>query len=1093
MTPPGNEGPPGEDRLADLLAAYDPTTADNTPSTWDELDPASRRRLEADRHIVDQLNRLSLPPSPSLPLPPSGLPFTFGRFRVRRKLGAGGCGVVFLADDPVLGRTIALKVPRPHVLVSQDLQSRFLREAQAAAILSHPNIVPVYEAGTVGWVCYTAAEYCPGPTLARWLEGAERPVPAREAAALVGALATGIGYAHRRGVIHRDLKPSNILLAPHGSAAGPAGPSPPLSGLAPRITDFGFAKLIERDEAATQMGAVVGTPLYMAPEQAEGRAAAIGPPTDVYALGVILYELLAGRPPLTGTSTPDTLRRIVVEHPQSLRSLRPGVPRDLEAICRKCLEKDPRRRYADGDALATDLGRFLSGQPTLARPLRWTEQFGMWGRRHPTITALVALVVTSLLLLATLGWMYQRDLTVNNAALMASLDRERSLAADAYRQREIALDQYLTLRRHAYLADVRQAAVLAERGALTDHSLKPWDPDHGEDLRGFEWRYLTRLGKATRTWAGHQAPVSLGPITSDGRWAVTVAGQEVRLWDVARGRVVAEWLHTSDLSGPAAVSPDGRLVAVVPEVAKDGLLLFTLGRPEPRTIRRAPAMAPHQVDFANDRLLVAHGAVLDVYDTLDGARLQTISVDGLKCAHIAVSPDGSTVAAGFWPPGTDNGPSSLVLHNVSSGQGVARWTVPDRPNEIAFAADGRHLLLNVRARRQVQVWDVVERRARRHFRFPTNEPGKVVDRLADGRLAAATWPAQGGASREVSLAVWDPRTDQWAVDQVVPPCVANLVRFRPDGRGLLVGGMDSTVHMMELVRPAAEVSWPVTGECEAWAVAVSPDGRRVVTGGDDHAVRLWDSQTRVCLADRADHRSLVTTAAFAPTGAWFATGSFDGKVIVHDPRSAAPRQVLTHGFKVRSLAVSPDGRAVAAAGEKGVVSVWEVESGKLLYRVGGAGSVAHAIAFTADGKALLAAPEEDDLVWLHGTTGERVRGIHLRLRPSCLAASPNGQTIAVGYETGQIAFLDAATGQERFRVCGSYSRLNSLAFSPDGKTLAAGAVDGSVRLWHAGTGTELFAIARGGPQINGLTFAPDGSFLAAARHDGRLSLWPAGD
>ena len=359
MTTWGDDDP--DDRLADLLAKYDEArTAGGSAPDWSALEPADRARLERARHVLDLFGLIS---SPVIPSTPDGfqtsLPFAFGRFVVRKELGAGSCGVVYLADDPTLGRAVALKVPRPEVLITPDLRRRFLREAQAAAILSHPNIVPVFEASTIGGVCYTVAEYCPGPTLAAWFGAATAPVPPTAVAQAVAALAAGIGYAHCRGVVHRDLKPSNILLVPQVSD-GTALPD-----FIPRIVDFGFAKLLERDPSTTASGVVIGTPLYMAPEQAVGRTD-IGPPADIYALGAMLFELLVGRPPLVGLSTPDTLRRIVTEPAPSPRALCPTVPRDLAAICLRCLEKEPGRRYPDGEALAADLGRFLTGQPTHA-------------------------------------------------------------------------------------------------------------------------------------------------------------------------------------------------------------------------------------------------------------------------------------------------------------------------------------------------------------------------------------------------------------------------------------------------------------------------------------------------------------------------------------------------------------------------------------------------------------------------------------------------------------------------------------------------------------------------------------------------------
>ena len=291
----------------------------------------------------------------------------FGRFEIVRQLGRGGGGAVFLAIDPELDRRVALKVPRPEALITPELRRRFHREARLAAALDHPNIVPVHEAGEVGPICYIASAYCEGLTLADWLRGRDRPDAPRAAAALVATLAEAVQHAHRGGVLHRDIKPSNVLLTPRPAAA-PMGRVLDRD-FTPRLADFGLARLIEATGGETRTGAVLGTPQYMAPEQAEGRSRDHGPATDVHALGVLLYELLTDRPPFRGDSDLGTLRLIAGEEPIAPRRLRPSVPRDLEVICLKCLEKEPRRRYGSAEALADDLRRFLADEPIRARPV----------------------------------------------------------------------------------------------------------------------------------------------------------------------------------------------------------------------------------------------------------------------------------------------------------------------------------------------------------------------------------------------------------------------------------------------------------------------------------------------------------------------------------------------------------------------------------------------------------------------------------------------------------------------------------------------------------------------------------------------------
>jgi serine/threonine protein kinase len=306
----------------------------------------------------------------------TGLPWqSLGRFQLRRELGRGGFGIVYLAYDPLLGREVALKVPKAGSILTPELRERFYQEARAASGLQHPNLVPVYEVGEVGPVCFIVSAYCAGTTLAQWLKEAAEPIPFPLAAGLIATLAEALQHAHDHGVIHRDLKPANILLRGEGRGArdekeDSSSLAPhPSSLAAPAITDFGLAKNVLSDDRdfPTRSGAIVGTVNYMAPEQAQGETHTVGPAADQYALGAILYELLTGRPPFQGESALETLVQLKTFEPVPPSRLRPRVPRDLETICLKCLEKDPRKRYASTGALAQDIQRYLRGEAIHAR------------------------------------------------------------------------------------------------------------------------------------------------------------------------------------------------------------------------------------------------------------------------------------------------------------------------------------------------------------------------------------------------------------------------------------------------------------------------------------------------------------------------------------------------------------------------------------------------------------------------------------------------------------------------------------------------------------------------------------------------------
>lgn len=300
-----------------------------------------------------------------------------GKYVIRRIIGRGAFGVVYQAYDDQLQRDVALKVPRPEVVLDREKLVRFEREATTAAGLDHPSIMPVYEADLCGPTPFIASAYCSGPDLGRWLGGRESPVPAEQAAAFVAQLADAVQYAHDHGVLHRDLKPGNILLEP--SAADPG--SDELADFSPRLTDFGLAKLVEDNLFDTRSSLLVGTPLYMAPEQLSSDSADTTPATDVYALGVLLFELLTLRMPFEGKSYVEVLDRLRSQASPSLRDVNSNVPRDLETICQRCLAKDAEDRYQSAGEVRDDLARFIDSQPVRARPITWWDRFARWRRR----------------------------------------------------------------------------------------------------------------------------------------------------------------------------------------------------------------------------------------------------------------------------------------------------------------------------------------------------------------------------------------------------------------------------------------------------------------------------------------------------------------------------------------------------------------------------------------------------------------------------------------------------------------------------------------------------------------------------------------
>jgi eukaryotic-like serine/threonine-protein kinase len=380
-----------------------------------DLLPAVRERLEQMQRLDKQLDEWFSDDEPTNPGSSSASPLkvefpVIPGYEVEAVLGRGGMGVVFRAKHVKLNRTIALKMLLAGAYAAPEELARFRREAQAVAVLRHPNIVQVYDAGEITGRPFFTMEFVEGGTLARQM--AANPFPPRRAAETVAVLASAVQFAHKSGFIHRDIKPVNILMTPDGM---------------PKITDFGLVRSIEAGTEITQIGARVGTPTYMAPEQAAGNVNAIGPSVDIYALGALLYEMLTGKPPLEGKSPTETLHKVLSEDPPPLSGLNAKVPRDLETICLKCLQKDPARRYASAQDLCDDLHRFLDGKPVLARPIGVLERGFKWARRRPTIALLVAVLAISLTAAAVTGVVLWRQ--ADERAAQAKVRQERACAA----------------------------------------------------------------------------------------------------------------------------------------------------------------------------------------------------------------------------------------------------------------------------------------------------------------------------------------------------------------------------------------------------------------------------------------------------------------------------------------------------------------------------------------------------------------------------------------------------------------------------------------------------------------------------------------
>lgn len=972
-----------------------------------------------------------------------------GPYRLERELGRGAAGAVFLGCHTGTGACAAVKVPHPATWHDGPARARFLGEARAAAALDHPNVARLLESGEDGALCFLAAEYIAGPTLARWL--ADRggvPVPDRLAAELLLPVAEALAHAHHRGVLHLDLTPANILLR---------------GGTSPVVTDFGMARVEGEPSGLTATGVLAGTPAFMAPEQAAGRRREADRRADVYALGAVLYLVFTGRPPVVADSLPNALVAAARGYPDRPRRLRPDVPPDLEAVCLRCLERDAARRYPTAAAVADDLRRFLAGEPTQARPPGPLTRLRWWFRRDPAAarirlvsagaaTILVALVTFHLITVQAAN----RELATANADLATAKAAAETRAAD--------------LRRRGYADAVGRAAALLDLHDVAGarRLLDEYRPSHGEeDLRGFEWHLLDRRAAPTphRVVAEFPEEVTAVAYAPGGRLAAAGGiGGVVRLFDPATGREAHPRLHHPGPVEYAAFDPAGGRVATACE---DGVVrVWAVGADRPPVECRGHEKRAQAVAWSPDgRQLVSGGrdgtvrvwnpdaragrvlarigeSVRTVAWAPDGRKILACGdpnpnpKEGDYSARLIdpdtgavlgfLRPDGVVVAAGFLPDGVVTGGRDGTVRVWRPGVGpewreAARITLDHpRVNDLAVSSD--RTTVAVCQDGAASVW-----------RLHPPERLAVLHPPDGGRIWAAAFHPTAG---ELLTAGEDGRVRAWAaagtdaviVTRLLSPS-ADWLAFHRDGSGtrLAAGGLGGG-RVWRLGRePEPQEVLRVN---RAMAAGGFDPGGRPVAVARDGGVRAWTDPD-----PRADpnHVPLQTTgAAIDPGGAWAAV--LDGTGVRLQPLGGGRDRAVTPGALVAHLGFGPSGRLAAACFDR-TVRVWDSDSLAEVARLNCGSDRPSAVAVGPGGLAA-AACEAAVLVW----------------------------------ETGDLT--------PRHRLVGHRGVVSALDFSPDGRTLATGGVDGEVRLWRLDSGYEALALPVPLERLGAIRFSPDGRYLA---------------